>query len=301
MKFPSASKLPTSGLDSASRDARFNGESIEPEYSVPIGPEPPSLLSELRELWEYRELLFFQTWRELKTRYMQTALGAIWVVLQPLAMMLIFTLFFGLLARLPSDNIPYPIFYFSGLLLWLFFAGALSGASGSLVGNTNLVTKVYFPRLILPLAAVFARMVDFAVAMTVLLGMMLFYGVSLSLQILLTFPILLLTAILTVGLGIHLAAWNVKYRDVGHILPLLLQLLMFASPIIYSAKMVPEKWRMIYMLNPMVGLVGNFRAALFGTPLDCPALTVAVLFTLIISFRGVLAFQRMEENLADVI
>ena len=272
-----------------------------PEYSVALSPQPPSLASEMRELWEYRELLLFQTWRELKTRYMQTVLGAAWVVLQPLAMMLIFTLFFGFLARLPSDDIPYPIFYFSGLLLWTFFASALGSSSNSLVANANLITKVYFPRLILPLAAAFARMVDFAIAMTVLFGMMIYYRMPLSPQSLLIIPIVLLTAILTIGLGIHLAAWNVKYRDIGQVLPLLLQLLMFASPIIYSAKLMPEKWRALYMFNPLVGLIGNFRAALFGSPLDWRALGVAFVITLIVGVRAIYAFQRMEENFADVI
>lgn len=255
----------------------------------------------MRELWSYRELLYFLTWRDLKTRYMQTALGAAWVILQPVAMMVIFTIFFGRLARLSTDGSPPPVFYYSGLLLWIFFTGALSSTSSSLVGSAHLVTKVYFPRLALPISAMAARLVDFGVAFSVLAVLMLFYRTPITWQILLAPLTVAVAALLAFGLGLLFAAWNVRFRDIGHLLPLIIQIWMFASPIIYSTSLVPEKWRSLFMLNPLVGIITNFRAALFGLPFDWPALGVSLLITLLILVKAVQIFRRMEDSLADVI
>lgn len=277
-------------------------QSVVPEeYSVLISAAPPRLGQEMRELWSYRELLGFMVWRELKTRYLQTLLGATWVILQPLAMMLIFTIFFGKWGRLPTDDIPRPIFFYSGLLLWFFFSNALSSASNSLTANTSLVTKVYFPRLILPLAATGARLVDFLVAMLFLLVLMAYYHTPISLHLLMAAPIVLLTGVLAAGAGLRLAAWNVKFRDVGHLLPLAMQMLMFASPIIYAVQLVPEKWRWVYAFNPLVGLLGNFRAALFGSPFDWSSLALSAFISVSLFIVSIFAFRRMEETFADVI
>jgi lipopolysaccharide transport system permease protein len=298
---PTAQPVQATSPETAASIAASEKWAAMDEHLTIIDAAPPPLSSELRELWSYRELLGFLIWRELKTRYMQTALGASWVILQPLAMMCIFTIFFGKLAGLPADNVPYPIFHYAGLLLWIFFSNTLTGTSNSLVGNTQLVTKVYFPRLALPLAAVGARVVDFVIALSVLAAMMIHYRTPFTWQLLLTPLIVGLTALLCFGLGLRLAAWNVKYRDVGHLLPLVLQILMFASPIIYSTKLVPEKWRALYTLNPLVGLVGNFRAALFGLPFDWLALGLAAIITCAIFFNSLFAFRRMQETFADVI
>jgi lipopolysaccharide transport system permease protein len=269
--------------------------------SIYIAPEHGPWLASLRELWSYRELLYYLAWRELKTRYMQTALGAAWVILQPLAMMLIFTLFFGLLARVPADGIPYPVFYYSSLLLWIFFTNTLSSTSNSLVGNAQLVTKVFFPRLALPLSSLAARLVDFGVALVALALLMIFYRTPLTIHLVVAPFIVAIAAVLAFSLGLLFAAWNVRYRDVGHMLPLVIQIWMFASPIIYSTRLVPKQWQSFYMLNPLVGILDNFRAALFGLPFDWASLGVTVLITLLVLMLAVQVFRRMEDTFADVI
>ncbi|HIQ08073.1 MAG TPA: ABC transporter permease, partial [Anaerolineaceae bacterium] len=220
----------------------------------------------LGELWQYRELIGFFIWRDIKVRYKQTLLGAAWAIIQPVFTMVVFSLFFGKLAKVPSDNVPYPIFSYAALLPWQLFAKALNDASRSLVGGRNMLTKVYFPRLILPLASLLGGLVDFAIAFLVLLGMMWYYRVPLTPQawtVLLFLPLALLTAL---GVGLWLAALNVLYRDVGYALPFLTQAWMFITPIVYSSTLVPEKWRMVYALNPMAGVINGFRWALLDTP-----------------------------------
>lgn len=256
----------------------------------------------LTELWEYRELLYFLIWRDVKVRYKQTALGAAWAILQPLMMMAVFSLFFGYLAGLPSDGVPYPIFTLSALLPWQLFAHALSESSNSLVANERLLTKVYFPRLVVPIAAVLGGLVDFAIAFVILLLMMLYYGVAPTWAIV-TLPGFILLAVITaLGVGLWLSALNVQYRDVRHTMGFLIQFWLFATPVAYSGSLVPERWRPLYGLNPMVGVVEGFRWALLGKsepPGAVLAVSVAVVVVLLIG--GLYYFRRMEQEFADVV
>lgn len=258
----------------------------------------------LRELWAYRELLLFLTWRDVKVRYKQTVLGVLWVIIQPLVMMLIFTLFFGRLAGLEqrTGGIPYPIFAFAGLLPWTFFANAVTNSSNSLVGSTHLITKIYFPRLIIPAAAVGAALVDFALAFVILAALMIYYGVAVTWTILLLPALVALVALFSLGVGVILSALNVKYRDVRHALPFVVQIWMFVSPVIYPTTMAPEKWRWALGLNPMTGIIEGFRAALLGrAPVDWSLLAISALVTLVLLICSAFAFRRMEKSFADVI
>jgi lipopolysaccharide transport system permease protein len=256
----------------------------------------------LRELWDYRELLYFLTWRDVKVRYKQTALGAAWAIIQPLFMMLVFSLFFGRLAKIPSDGIPYPIFTFCALLPWQLFAHALTESSNSLVANERLITKVYFPRLVVPIAAVLGGLVDFAVAFAILLVMMLYYGIVPTWAIV-TLPGFILLAVMTaLGVGLWLSALNVKYRDVRYTINFLIQFWLFATPVAYPSSLVPEKWRALYGLNPMAGVVEGFRWALLGKQQAPGAmLWVSVAVVILILIGGLFYFRRMEQEFADVV
>lgn len=257
---------------------------------------------DLRELWQYRELLYFLTWRDVKVRYKQTALGAAWAIIQPFFMMLVFSLFFGRLARIPSDGIPYPVFVFCGLLPWQLFAHALTESSNSLVGNQNLITKVYFPRLVIPIAAVLGGVIDFFIAFVILLGMMLYYGIVPGLAIV-TLPGFVLLALLTaLAVGLWLSALNAQYRDVRYTINFLVQFWLFATPVAYPSSLVPEKWRPLYGLNPMAGVVEGFRWALLGKS-EPPGLMlgVSIIVVGILLFGGLYYFRRMEQEFADVI
>ena len=256
----------------------------------------------LRELWRYRELLYFLVWRDVKVRYKQTVLGAAWAILQPFFTMVVFSIFFGRLAKVPSDGLPYPIFAYCALLPWQLFAHALTESGNSLVGNQNLITKVYFPRLVIPLAAVLSGVVDFAVAFVVLLGMMAYYG-TVPTSAAVTLPVFLFLVLATaLGVGLWLSALNVQYRDVRYTIPFLTQTWLFATPVAYPAKLVPEAWRAVYGLNPMAGVVEGFRWALLGTaspPGPLLAVSVAAVLTLVVS--GLYYFRRMEKTFADVV
>ncbi|HMD90234.1 MAG TPA: ABC transporter permease [Anaerolineaceae bacterium] len=255
----------------------------------------------LRDLWVYRELVYFLTWRNLKVRYKQTLLGASWAVLQPFLTMVVFSIFFGNLAKVPSDGIPYPIFAYTALLPWGLFSKALSDASASLVGNSNMITKIYFPRIILPLATILGGLVDFGVAFLVLLAMMLYYGIAPTSAVW-TLPLFLLLAVITaLGVGLWLSALNVLYRDVGYVIPFLTQFWLFITPIAYPASMVPAKWRLIYALNPMTGVVDGFRWALLGTQQSAPnaMLAVSTTISILILVSGLFYFRRMERQFAD--
>lgn len=256
----------------------------------------------LKELWEYRELLYFLTWRDIKVRYKQTALGALWAIIQPFFMMVVFSLFFGRLAGVPSDNIPYPVFIFCALLPWQLFAQALNESSNSLVANERLITKVYFPRLVIPIAAVLGGLVDFAIAFVVLLGMMAYYHIIPTLAVLLL-PFFILLAVLTaLGVGLWLSALNVQYRDVRYTLNFLTQFWMFMTPVAYPSSIVPEKWRALYGLNPMAGVVEGFRWALLGkTQAPGPLLAVSIVAVILILIGGLFYFRRMEETFADIV
>ncbi len=256
----------------------------------------------LRELWEYRELLYFLTWRDIKVRYKQTVLGAAWAIIQPFFIMVVFSLFFGRLAGVPSDNIPYPVFTFCALLPWQLFAQALSESSNSLVANERLITKVYFPRLVVPIAAVLGGLVDFAIAFVVLLAMMFYYGITPGIAVL-YLPFFILLAVMTaLGCGLWLSALNVQYRDVRYTLNFLTQFWMFITPVAYPSSIVPEKWRALYGLNPMAGVVEGFRWALLGkTEAPGPLLAVSVFAVILILVGGLYYFRRMEETFADIV
>ncbi len=256
----------------------------------------------LAELWEYRELVYFLTWRDINVRYKQTVLGAAWAVIQPLGMMVVFTLFFGRLVGVPSDGLPYPIFAFSALLPWQLFSRALTDSSTSLVANGSLITKVYFPRVLIPLSAVLSSLVDFAVAFVLLLGMMVFYGIVPTLAVALLPLFILLSLITALAVGFWLSALNAQYRDVRYMLPFLTQFWLFATPVVYPASLVPEQWRLLYGLNPMTGVVEGFRWALLGGT-GAPDTMLAVSATVVLAafIGGLYYFNRVGETLADVV
>jgi lipopolysaccharide transport system permease protein len=256
----------------------------------------------LRELWSYRELLLILSLREVKLRYKQTALGAAWAIIQPLFTMLVFSLFFGKLAKVPSDGIPYPLFSFTALIPWIFFANGLTQSSNSLVSNSDLISKVYFPRLVIPLSAVLSGSVDFAVSFLLLLGMVAFYGIVPPMQALLLPAFFALAFVSSLGAGIWLSALNVEYRDVRFTIPFITQFWMFATPIAYPASLLHEPWRSLYGLNPMVGVVEGFRWALLGARSQPgPEFMVSTATALVVLISGIYYFRRMERTFADVI
>ncbi len=267
-----------------------------------IRPEVGFASLGLRELWEYRELLYFLTWRDVKVRYKQTVLGAAWAVIQPFFMMVVFSLFFGHLAHVPSDGIPYPVFVYCALLPWQLFAHALTESSNSLVANERLITKVYFPRLAVPISAVLGGLIDFAIAFVILLLMMAYYGIVPT-RAIFALPAFILLAIVTaLGVGLWLSALNVKYRDVRYTITFLVQFWLFATPVAYPSSIVPERWRMIYGLNPMAGVVEGFRWALLGKSQGPGGLLVVSIAVVILIFLGGLYyFRRMEAEFADVV
>jgi lipopolysaccharide transport system permease protein len=254
-----------------------------------------------RELWDYRELLGFLVWRDVKVRYKQTVLGAAWAVLQPLTTMAMFTVLFGQWAKMPSDGVPYPLFAFAALLPWTFFANAVSAAAVSLVGNTHLISKVYFPRLLVSLASLGTGLVDFAIALAVMFGLCVFYGVSPSAGVLLLPLVLLVTLLAAAGVGSFLGALCGVYRDVRYVVPLLMQLWMFASPVIYPASLVPARWRWPYHLNPMAGVIDGFRAALLGSDVPWGELASATATSMVLAWIGVAYFRRVERRVADLL
>jgi lipopolysaccharide transport system permease protein len=279
-------------------------EDPRPEYAAAVRIRPYSgwVSLGLREFWEYRELLYFLVWRDVKVRYKQTALGASWAIIQPLLTMVVFSLFFGRLARMPSDGVPYPIFSFTALVPWTFFASGLAHASSSVVGSANLVRKIYFPRLVIPVATVLASAVDFALAFLVLLGMMMFYGVSPTLNVV-WLPLFVLLAFVTaLGVSLWLAALNVQFRDVKYVVPFLVQVWLFATPIAYPSSLLDEPWRTLYGLNPMVGVVEGFRWALLGTKTEPgPMLFVSSFAAIALLVGGAFYFRRMERTFADIV
>jgi lipopolysaccharide transport system permease protein len=256
----------------------------------------------LRELWEYRELLYFLTWRDVKVRYKQTALGAAWAILQPLLTMLIFSLFFGRLAKMPSDGIPYPVFSLAGLVPWTFFANGLNQSANSVVMSGNIIKKVYFPRLTIPIATVLAGAVDFIFSFALLVVMMTWHGIGLTPNVLWLPLFLLLAFITSLGVGLWLSALNVEYRDVRYIIPFLVQFWLFATPIAYPSSLLHEPWRTVYGLNPMVGVVEGFRWALLGAKTaPGPMIWVSALVAVTLLLGGAIYFRRMEKTFADLV
>jgi lipopolysaccharide transport system permease protein len=274
---------------------------VEPA-EILIEPGNAGFVLALQDLWRYRELLYFLTWRDVKLRYKQTALGAAWAIIQPLFTMLLFTLFFGRLARIqPDGGVPYPLFAYAGLLPWTFFANALTNSGNSLVGNSNLITKVYFPRVIIPAAAVLAGLLDLLIAFLLLVPMLVYYRIALSWSLLWLPLFILLATGLALGVGMWFAALNVKYRDIRYALPFLVQLWLFASPVIYPSSIMPERWRWLLALNPMTGIIEGFRASLFGGKLDAAATLTSAALTIGILIVSLFAFQYAEDSFADVV
>jgi len=277
--------------------------SQEPKHVQAHAIVPPhGGMVDLKELWGYRELLYFFFWRDIKVRYKQTAIGAGWALIQPFFTMIVFSLFFGRLAKMPSENLPYPIFFYTALLPWTYFANALTTVTGTIVENQRIITKVYFPRIILPISAVLPGLLDFAIAFVLLACMMIYYHIPLTPAALLL-PLFLLLAVLTaLGTGLWLSAINAIYRDVRYVIPFLIQFWMFASPVAYPSSLVPEKWRTLYGLNPMVGVIDGFRWSLTGQGQPPgPMIFASVAAVLLIFIGGLFYFQKMEGTISDLV
>jgi lipopolysaccharide transport system permease protein len=289
-----------SGFSLAMSKTSSRAAGVEP--TVLIQPSRGFFNLGLTAVWEFRELLYFLVWRDVKIRYKQTIIGGAWAILQPLLTMAIFTVIFGHFAKMPSDGLPYSIFTFTALLPWNYFSQAISRSASSLVGDSNLVRKVYFPRLLIPLAAVTAPLIDFLVSFLVLLVMMVWFGIALRWTVL-AFPFFLLLAVMTaLAVGLWLSPLNVRYRDIGHTIPFLTQFWLFASPVAYPLSLVPEKWRLLYGLNPMTGVIEGFRWALLGK--EAPAfgvIAVSAVMVVVLLLGGIVFFKRMERTFADVI
>lgn len=260
-------------------------------------------LVNFRDLWMYRELIFFMIWRDLKVRYKQTVLGISWAVLKPFTTMIVFSIFFGKLASMPSDGIPYPIFSYSGLLVWELFSNAISNASRSLTSNAHMITKIYFPRIILPLSSVLSGIVDFLIAFLILIGMMFYYHIIPTVNIWTLPAFVLLTLVTALGVGLWLAALNVLYRDVNYITPFLIQFWLFITPIVYPASMLDAKWQILYAINPMVGVVEAFRWALLGGSRAAPGITLLISSSVavVLLITGLLFFRKTERLFADMV
>lgn len=281
----------------------FNRRSREPEHVViRIQPSKGWIALNLKELWEYSELLYFLVWRDMKVRYKQTVLGAAWAVIQPFFTMVVFSLFFGKLAKVPSDGIPYPIFSYAALVPWAFFANGLNQASNSLVGGSNLIKKVYFPRLAMPISSVLGGVIDFGLAFIMLVGMMFYYNMVPTMNVL-WLPFFLILAFMTsLGASLWLSAMYVQFRDVRHIVPFLTQIWLFATPIAYPSSLLSEPWRTIYGINPMAGVVEGFRWALLGIgTAPGPIVIVSSLAATLLLLSGAFYFRRMEKTFADVV
>ena len=272
-----------------------------PTPTITIRPSRGWVPIDFRALWEYRELLYFLTWREIKVRYKQTLLGFTWAIIQPFAMMVVFTLFFGTLAKVPSEGIPYPLFNYAALLPWMLFAEGISRASGSLVQDANLVQKVYFPRLAMPLSGILSPLIDFAIASTILIGMMFYFGYPPTVSILWLPAFIILAMMTALGVGMWLSTINVKYRDVRYVIPFLIQLWLFASPVVYSSTLLPQRFQVVYGLNPMAGVIEGFRWALLGTEPPGSLIAVSAIIVIVILVSGAYYFRRMEKTFADVV
>lgn len=267
-----------------------------------IRPKKLFSLGDLDEVWDYRELIYFFSWRDLKVRYKQTVIGVAWAVIQPLFAMVVFSFFFGRLAQIPSDGVPYPIFVYTGLLFWQFFSDSLGDVSNSLVGNQSIITKVYFPRVVLAISPIITKLIDFFIGALILGGLMLYYQISPSLISLVTLPLLLLiTFMCAMGTGLLLAAINVKYRDVRYVLPYFMQLLIFLTPVIYPAS-IAGKYSKLLALNPMMGVIQNARAALLGTaPVNWTLISISFIACLFLLATGFYVFKKVERYFADII
>jgi len=270
-------------------------------FQVIIEPRPGWHLIDFKELWRYRELLYFLTWRDVKVRYKQTVLGILWAFIQPFLTMVVFSVIFGRLSKMDSEGFPYPIFVYAGLLPWQFFAGSLSRSSQSVVGGANIFTKVYFPRLILPMASVGAALVDFAISFVILVGLMLYYGIVPTVATIMVIPLVLFTIFTALGIGAFLSALNVAYRDFRYVIPFMVQIWMFATPVIYPVKIVPQSWQWLLSLNPMSGIVDAYRSAILGKPFEWGNLSISMAVATVGFVLGLLYFRRLERQFADIV
>ena len=272
------------------------------EPLVVIGQTKPWVALNLGDLWNYRELIYFLAWRDVKVRYKQTLFGVLWVVMQPALMTIIFTIFLSRIARVPSlGQVPYPIFAYSGLLLWTFFSSAVSAGGQSLVGNAHLITKIYFPRLIIPCAVIAGRLVDLLISIMLMSILMFYYRIQLTRSMMLAPIFVVLIVLLTLGFSMLTSALSVKYRDLGIALPVLIQLWMFVSPVVYPLSMVPAEWQRLYALNPLVGIIQGFRSALFNYPINRWALLVSAVVTIVLLVYSAFLFRRIERGFADFV
>jgi len=288
------------------QEIRSYNKLTQTTHQTVIEPGNAWLLPEVKSTWHYRELLYFLVWRDIKIRYKQTALGVAWVILQPVASMLIFTIIFGLLLKVPSEGVPYTVFAFSGLLPWYYFSGSLTRASTSLVTSSNLITKVYFPRLTIPLSAILSNLFDFGISFLLLIGLMLIYRLPITASILFLPFFLLLAIITSLGFGLWFSALNVRYRDVNYIMPFIVQMWMYLTPVIYSSTLIPEQFRFLLALNPMTVVVEGFRWSLFGyastlSPQAKPLIALGIFIMLAVLFTGARYFQKTERTFADII
>jgi lipopolysaccharide transport system permease protein len=282
-------------------NSHTSSEGLPDEPVVTIEPNKGWSAVELRDLWGHRELLYFLVWRDVKIRYKQTLLGAAWAIIQPLLTMLVFTFIFGRVAKIDSNGIPYPVFAYAALLPWTFFANAITTSGNSIVGSAHLITKVYFPRPIIPMASVCAGLVDLAVAFPMLVVLMFYYHIGITLKTLFLVPLVSLTTLLAIAVGMWISAINVKYRDVKFAMPFVVQIWMYLSPVAYPSSVVPAKWRTVYSLNPFVGIIDGYRAALFGRAFDWKALAISLVVTLSFLAYASQQFRKMEKGFADII
>lgn len=285
----------------AGTDADIHEQYFGSEHLTVIEPAKGWRMLDFKELWAFRELLWVLTVRDVKVRYKQTVLGALWAIIQPVMTMVVFSLVFGRLAKLPSEGYPYPIFVYAGLLPWTFFANAIGTSAGSVVSSSNLVSKVYFPRLIIPLSSVGAGLVDLAIASLILLLMMIWYDVGWTVNLLVG-PLLLIAVVFTaLGVGTLLAALNVAYRDFRYVIPFLVQFWMYATPVVYSKDMIPPHWRWVLFINPMAGLIDAFRSAFLGKPFDIFAIGMSFSISVLVFLWGIAYFEKVERRFADII
>lgn len=277
------------------------GMSLPDEPLIKIRSGRVWTLIDLHDLWAHSELFYFLVWRDLKVRYKQTILGASWVILQPLLMTVIFVVFLGMIVRVDTPGVPYPLFLYSALLPWTFFSNAVASSSYSLIAASQVITKVYFPRVLIPAAVVTVRLSDFVIAFIFLVPLIAYYGVRPTWKLVFLPLLVVQLTLLALGVGLWSAALNVKYRDVGTIIPVLLQLWMFVSPVVYPSSMVPARWRVVYNFNPLAGLVNNFRSSVLGTPFNGWSLAISAVITVVVLVSAVIVFRRVEDEFADLI
>jgi len=277
------------------------GQTNEAVSTIIIEPTRSWLSLKLRDIWEYRELLYFLTWRDVKIRYKQTVIGFLWAIIQPLLKMVVFSIIFGGLVKMDSEGFPYPLFLYAGLLPWQFFASAVSRSGESVVGSANLIKKVYFPRLVIPIASVGACLIDFAISFIILIALMFYYSIIPTLSIFMVLPLVLATIFTALGVGMFISALNVAYRDFRYVLPFLVQIWMFLTPVIYSTTIIPENWRWLILLNPMAGVVDAYRSAILGKSFEWGNLGISMGIAVVIFLCGLMYFRKTEKYFADIV